>query len=172
MARQDSAGGAAAASVRQVLGPVVEGLGLVLEEVTLTPAGARRVLRVVLDAADAAAPGLSLDAVAEASREVSAALDDDDVMGSTPYVLEVSSPGVDRPLTERRHFRRNVRRTVEVALVDGSTVTGRVSAADDTLVLVVPGTKKGMASTREIGWDDVVRGLVQVEFKALDESEE
>ncbi|GAB3600755.1 ribosome maturation factor RimP [Angustibacter peucedani] len=174
MARQDSAGGATAQSVRQALGPVVDGLGLVLEDVTVTPAGSRRVLRVVLDVADESADeGLSLDAVAEASREISTALDADDVMGATPYVLEVSSPGVDRPLTERRHFRRNLRRTVEVTLADGSAVTGRITAADDHLVLAVPGAKKGMpAKDRELAWDDVERALVQVEFKALDESGE
>jgi ribosome maturation factor RimP len=188
VARQDPAGGAAATAVRAALARVVERLGLVLEDVTVTPAGSRRLLRVVVDtpadpadSADPAAPadadhaetaaeqGLSLDAVAEASREISAVLDDGDVMGSTPYVLEVSSPGVDRPLTERRHFRRNVRRTVEVTLTDGSTVTGRVTAAGDRLELAVPGAKKGMpASARELAWDDVVRGQVQVEFKALE----
>src|SRR5205085_2862457 len=86
VARQDPAGAASTSSVRAALAPVVERLGLVLEDVTVTPAGSRRVLRVVLDADGEGE--LSLDAVAEASREVSAVLDGDDVMGSTPYVLE------------------------------------------------------------------------------------
>lgn len=185
MARQDAAGDPAAA-VHRVLGPVVAQAGLVLEDVTVTPAGGRRVLRVVLDTADDPAndnpndtaddnpddAGLSLDAVAEASRHISAALDADDVMGSTPYVLEVSSPGVDRPLTQRRHFRRNVRRIVELVLTDGSTLTGRLTSAGDEVVLVVPGAKKGMTSTRQVAWDDVVRGHVQVEFAAHERGEE
>lgn len=169
MARQDAAGDPAAA-VRRALGPVVERIGLVLEDVTFVPAGGRRVLRVVVDGG--AHGGLSLDAVAEASREISATLDGDDLIGAAPYVLEVSSPGLDRPLTERRHFRRSVRRRVEVVLADGSRVTGRVRSAEDSLVLDVPGAKTGTTSIRELTWDDVVRGHVQVDFTGLDESEE
>ncbi len=196
MARQQPAGGAIAVAVRQVLEPVVGGLGLVLEDVTVTPAGARRVLRVVLDVvpdlpadqpeadqpvsdepasdeptAERAEAGLSLDRVAEASREISAVLDSGDVMGATPYVLEVTSPGVDRPLTQPRHFRRNLRRRVLLTLADGSEVTGRVTAADEQLTLVAEGPKKGMTTTRRIAWDDVVQALVQVEFKPIDSGE-
>jgi ribosome maturation factor RimP len=168
--RHQPTGGAADAlrqSVQDVLGPVVEGLGLVVEDVVVSPAGGRRLLRVVLDAVDDDAPSLSLDAVADASREISAALDTDDVMQGA-YVLEVTSPGVDRPLTEPRHFRRNLRRKVEVTLHDGSQVTGRVVDATAALTLSVEGAKKGTTASRVLAWDDVVRGQVQVEFKRLD----
>lgn len=156
-------------AVRGVLSSALSESGLLLEEVTVTPAGNRRVLRVVLDALDVAAPSLSLDDVAEASRAVSQALDDSEVMGESPYVLEVSTPGVDRPLVEQRHFARNTGRLVRVQLADGSTVDGRVQSADDRLVLTVPGPKKGMSGTRGLEWAEVSRGTVQVEFGRRDE---
>ena len=172
MARQQPADAAIAEGVRAVLEPVVGALGLALEDVVVSPAGSRRLLRVVLDVADGTG-SLSLDAVAEASHAISAALDaDDDVMDGRAYVLEVTSPGVDRPLTEPRHFRRNVGRLVQLTLADGTDVTGRIAAADDVLALTVEGAKKGMTTRREIPWDDVRRGQVQVEFKSLDDQTE
>jgi ribosome maturation factor RimP len=179
VARQNPAGEALADSLRRTLEPVVQGLGLALEEVTVTPAGSRRVLRVVLDTlddgdlagrADPAAGLLSLDGVAQASRLISATLDDGDLMGATPYVLEVSSPGVDRPLTTPRHFARNLRRLVTVTLADGSTVQGRIVGVGDALELEVAGAKKGTTKGRSVDWDDVARGQVQVEFRRLDEA--
>lgn len=151
-------------AVRDVLSDALSQSGLLLEDVTITPAGNRRVLRVVLDAVDVTAPSLSLDDVADASRAVSQALDDTDVMGQAPYVLEVTTPGVDRPLVEQRHFARNTGRLVLVTLVDGSSVEGRVQSAGDRLVLTVQGQKKGMTGTRELSWAEVARGAVQVEF--------
>ena len=174
MARHHQAGGGSDSSlqdaVRDAIAPAAADLGLVVEDVVAAPAGSRRLLRVVLDVADeAAADGaaLSLDAVAEASRRISEVLDADDVVPGA-YVLEVTSPGVDRPLTEPRHFRRNRRRKVEVRLRDGSTVTGRVVEVGDALTLEVEGPKKGTTARREVPWADVVRGQVQVEFKPVD----
>ncbi len=170
MARHHQAGGAGDSSVqdavRGAIRPVADDLGLVLEDVVVAPAGSRRLLRVVLDVAgDEGA--LSLDAVADASRRISEVLDTDDVVPGA-YVLEVSSPGVDRPLTEPRHFRRNLRRKVEVRLVEGGTLTGRVVDVGETLVLEVEGAKKGTTARRELAWADVARGQVQVEFKPVD----
>ena len=169
MARHHQAGGGRDAAlrddVRAAIEPAAADLGLLVEDVVVSPAGSRRLLRVVLDAAADDAP-LSLDAVAEASRRISEVLDDADVVPGA-YVLEVTSPGVDRPLTEPRHFRRNVRRKVEVRLRDGGSVTGRVLEAGEALVLEVEGPKKGTTARREVAWDDVERGLVQVEFKPV-----
>src|SRR5689334_23808526 len=92
--------------------PVIGAAGYDLEELVVTPAGRRSIVRVVVDR-DA---GVTLDDIAEVSKAVSEVLDsNDDGMGRTPYVLEVTSPGVDRPLTEARHWRRNVGRLVTVA---------------------------------------------------------
>jgi ribosome maturation factor RimP len=150
--------------------PVVGAAGYDLEDVVVTPAGRRSVVRVVVDRDT----GVTLDDVAEVSRAVSAVLDDNDGdLGRSPYVLEVTSPGVDRPLTEPRHWRRNTGRLVTVAVgPDGSgeQVTARVSAVDDTGVTLAvegrakPGAKKRPPATREVPWAELGAGRVQVEF--------
>lgn len=143
----------------RLLGPVVAEVGLDLEDVVVTTAGRRRVLRVVVDRDG----GVGLDAVAVVSKAVSDALDAAEPMGSAPYTLEVSSPGVDRPLTEPRHWRRAVGRLVRVERPDGTSVTGRVEASgDEGVVLDVDGM------TRELGWTGLGTGWVQVEFARRD----
>src|SRR6476660_10487340 len=102
-------------------------LGLDIEAVEISPAGKRRILRVAVDKDG----GVTLDDVADATREVNRVLDDSDVMGEMPYTLEVTSRGVDRPLTLPRHWRRNADRLVKVTLTDGSTVTGRIVGSDE-----------------------------------------
>lgn len=130
-------------------------LGFDVEAVEVTPAGKRRVLRVAVDKDG----GVTLDDVADATREVSRVLDESDVMGELPYTLEVTSRGVDRPLTLPRHWRRNAHRLVKVSLVDGSSVTGRIGAAgEDRVVLDAEGAE------REVAYDEVAKALVQVEF--------
>jgi ribosome maturation factor RimP len=150
--------------------PVVGAAGYDLEELVVTPAGRRSVVRVVVDR-DA---GVSLDDIAEVSRSVSAVLDEKDGdLGRAPYVLEVTSPGVDRPLTEPRHWRRNTGRLVTVAVGPaGSTaeVTARVTAVDDTGVTLAvqaagkPGAKKRPPVARQVPWAELGPGRVQVEF--------
>jgi ribosome maturation factor RimP len=151
--------------VRDLLTSVVADAGLVLEGVSVTPAGKRRVVRVVVDLPDDAHGSLDLDAVAEVSRAVSDALDSSDVLGSAPYVLEVGSPGVDRPLTERRHWARARGRLVKTTLrSSGSEVTGRVKTVDDDgVVLDLDGVE------RTVEWSDLGAGRVQVEFSRADE---
>ena len=130
-------------------------LGLDLEAVEITPAGKRRILRVAVDKDG----GVTLDEVAEATREINRVLDDSDVMGEQPYTLEVTSRGVDRPLTLPRHWRRNAGRLVKVTLETGESLTGRiVDSSDEQAVLEVGGAK------REIGYAEVKKALVQVEF--------
>jgi ribosome maturation factor RimP len=105
---------------------------------------------------------LDLDTVAELSRSAAVLLDALDT-GTQPYVLEVTSPGVDRPLTEEKHFRRARGRLVDVELTDGGTVTGRLGALTDGAVdLVVPA--RGDWSVRQIPLADIRKTVVQVEF--------
>jgi ribosome maturation factor RimP len=138
-------------------------LGVDLEAVELTSAGRRRMLRVAVDKDG----GPTMDDLADATREVSRLLDDSDVMGEQPYTLEVSSRGVDRPLELPRHWRRNVDRLVRADLADGSTVTGRVLAADeDAVTLDVAG------AARRVPYADVRRARVQVEFKPFEKRED
>jgi ribosome maturation factor RimP len=130
-------------------------MGLDVEAVEVTPAGKRRVLRVAVDKDG----GVTLDDVADATREVSRVLDDSDVMGEMPYTLEVTSRGVDRPLTLPRHWRRNQDRLVKATLADGGEVTGRIVGSDETAAtLDVDGDR------REVAYADVAKALVQIEF--------
>jgi ribosome maturation factor RimP len=131
-------------------------LGLDLEAVELTPAGRRRLLRVAVDRDG----GVTLDDIAAATREVSRALDDSDAMGDAAYTLEVTSRGVDRPLTMPRHWRRNHDRLVKVTTTAGETLTGRIGpSSDDDVVLDVSGLP------RTLSYDEVAKALVQIEFK-------
>jgi ribosome maturation factor RimP len=150
--------------------PVVAAAGYDLEELVVTPAGRRSVVRVVVDRDQ----GVTLDDIAEVSRAVSEVLDqNDDGMGRTPYVLEVTSPGVDRPLTEQRHWRRNTGRLVAVVVGPAghtAEVTGRITAVDDAGVTLAveaqgkPGAKKRPPTPRQVPWGELGKGRVQVEF--------
>ena len=139
-----------------LLGEPMGHLGLDLEAVDLSKAGKRSVLRVAVDKDG----GVSLDDIAEATREVSRLLDESDVMGEQPYTLEVSSPGVDRPLTLPRHWRRNAGRLVKVTRVEGEPVTGRITASDEeSATLDVDG------SAVQVRYDEVRKAKVQIEFR-------
>jgi ribosome maturation factor RimP len=157
---------ASAARLSELVRPEVAAVGYDLEDLTVTAAGKRSVVRVVVDKDG----GVTLDDVADVSRTISEVLDrvDESEPGlfGTTYVLEVSSPGVDRPLTESRHWRRNVGRLVTATLREGEPVTGRVASADDdTVTLDVAGAEQRLA------YSDVVRGNVQVEFARKDEED-
>jgi ribosome maturation factor RimP len=159
------------------IAPVVDGVGYDLEELVVTPAGRRSVVRVVVDRDE----GVTLDDIAEVSRAVSEVLDaNDDGMGR-PYVLEVTSPGVDRPLTEQRHWRRNVGRLVTVAVGPSGgadEITGRVTGVDGAGVALAveakgkPGAKKKPPTPRHVPWAHLGAGRVQVEFGRTDAGSE
>jgi ribosome maturation factor RimP len=137
-------------ALREEVAPVVAAAGYDLEDVTVTAAGRRSIVRVVVDRDG----GVDLDAVAAVSRSVSECLDASTALGEQPYVLEVTSPGVDRPLTEPRHWRRNVGR-----LITAGERSGRVMAADDEgVVLEVDGQRE------TVRYDELEPGLVTVEF--------
>jgi len=170
-------------ALTDLLLPALAADGLVVEELRLTPAGKRRVLKVLVDRdpyadgfATAAGPdepidGLTLDEVADASRVVSERLDRltgaQDPLDGQPYTLEVSSPGVERPLTLPRHYRRNVGRLVDLETVDGSTLRCRITSATPDSVTVE--TSHG---PRRLGWPDVLSASVQVEFRRVAPADE
>jgi ribosome maturation factor RimP len=143
-------------------------MGMDLENVKISAAGRRRLLRIVVDADG----GVSLDDMALVSRELSATLDRAAAMGEAAYTLEVSSPGVDRPLTEPKHWRRAVGRLVSAPLrsqtessatAPVATVTGRVAGADSSGVRIdVDG------ASREFGYSELGPGRIQIEFAPLD----
>lgn len=151
----------------EVIEPVTRAEGFDLEQVTVSRVGRRHLVRVTIDRDG----GVGLDAIATVSRAVSSALDAAEARGPAvmpgEYVLEVSSPGVDRPLTELRHWRRNVGRLVTVAVTEDGVsrrLTGRIRGVTDSAVtLEVDGDR------REVPWDRLGPGRVQVEFdRALD----
>ena len=147
--------------IADVIRPVVAAAGMDLESVRVTAAGRRRLLRVVVDSDR----GVSLDDAAAVSRELSAALDTVAVMGDFPYTLEVSSPGVDRPLTDPRHWRRAVGRLVRVTVTDSGgarPVSGRICDADaDGVTLDVAGDPK---TRRRFPYAVLGPAAIQVEF--------
>jgi ribosome maturation factor RimP len=147
----------------RILEPVVTAMGMDLEGVKVVVAGRRRLLRIVVDADG----GVGLDDIAEVSREISARLDARDAMGDGPYTLEVSSPGVDRPLTLPRHWRRAAGRRVAVPVGTAHLrQEGRViGAEDDGVTFEIDGV------TRTFGYDELGPGRIQVEFGRLDEAD-
>jgi ribosome maturation factor RimP len=151
-----SARDALAGRLRPVVADAVAGLGFDLESLDVQAAGRRKLVKVVVDADD----GVELDLLSSVSRAVSAALDEhDDILGG-PYTLEVTSPGVDRPLTRPRHWRRAKLRLVRVRPHDGPEFTGRVGGSDDDGVdLLVDGT------LRRVRYSTVARATVEVEFR-------
>jgi ribosome maturation factor RimP len=143
--------------------PAVTAAGMDVESVRVSVVGKRRLLRIVVDSDR----GVSLDDAADISRQISALLDASDAMGEIPYTLEVSSPGLDRPLTESRHWRRAARRLVKVKVSGEGSVVGRVLAADDDgVTLDVDGSK------RELGYGALGPGTIQVEFGRLPDADE
>jgi ribosome maturation factor RimP len=143
-------------SLAAVLAAPVEALGLDLEAVDLSKAGKRSVLRVAVDKDG----GVDMDDIAETTKAVSVVLDESPLMGSTPFTLEVTSPGVDRPLTLPRHWRRNITRRVLVTLREGEPLEGRIVAADeDGATLDIDGAETPIA------FDAVSKAKIQIEFK-------
>lgn len=160
--------GTSASRVREqllhLLDSMVSAAGYDLEDVAVSTAGRRKLVRIVVDADG----GIDLDSVADVSRIVSDALDADDAAQSLlagPYVLEVSSPGVDRPLAEPRHWRRAVGRLVHVPVGEHS-ITGRLLGTDDAGV-----TLETDGARRSYCWGELGPGRVQVEFNRAGEQE-
>ncbi|HVF05762.1 MAG TPA: ribosome maturation factor RimP [Frankiaceae bacterium] len=151
--------GAAATRVRAVIEPALAGAGFDVEDVAVRAAGKRQLVQVVVDKDG----GLTLDDVADATRVVNAALDEADPFQGA-YVLEVTSPGVDRPLTHPRHWRRNVGRLVDVRRTDGSQVLGRIQAADDEGAEVLVQVDEQV----RVAYADVAKAKVEVEFTRAD----
>lgn len=154
--------------IRRALIDALTTVGVDLEDLQITTAGRREVVRVVVDRDG----GIDLDLIADISRRVAELLDNpplaDEIVGT--YVLEVSSPGTDRPLTEEKHWRRAERRLVEATLVDDSVVTGRIVRTDAGVVEI----EQADGEVRAVPLSSLRRGLVQLEFSraASDSSDE
>ncbi|AVZ75618.1 ribosome maturation factor RimP [Streptomyces lunaelactis] len=158
--------------LRGLLEPLVSAAGLDLEEIEVSRAGKRRMLRIIVDSEE----GATLDACAELSRAISGKLDETDAMGEGEYVLEVSSPGADRPLTQHRHYERAVGRLVKLQLNDEGTageLVARILTVDDEgLDLEVPGVKGRKPTARRVAFADIAKARVEIEFNRKDKKEE
>lgn len=155
--------------LRGLLEPLVHAKDLDLEEIEVSRAGRRGLLRVIVDSDE----GVELDACAELSRVISEKLDESDVMGEGEYVLEVSSPGADRPLTQHRHYVRATGRLVKLRLKEGGELVTRILAVDDDgLDTEVPGVKGRKATARRVEFADIDKARVEIEFNRKDKKEE
>ncbi|MBA2773987.1 MAG: ribosome maturation factor RimP [Nocardioidaceae bacterium] len=142
-----------------VLGEPLAKQGYDLEGVEVSQAGRRSLVRVLVDTDN----GVTLDGIADATHIISDVLDSTEVLGESPYTLEVTSPGIDRPLTVPRHWRRNVDRLVKVVPRDGDEFIGRIRSCHETAVQLE--TDSG---SNEVAYDDITSARIQVEFKRPD----
>ncbi|MDO5495209.1 MAG: ribosome maturation factor RimP [bacterium] len=145
--------------LREIVGTAVESAGLLLEDLGATQAGRRVVVRVTVDLPDGPG-GVSSDQLGDATRAVSDALDAADPIAGT-YTLEVTTPGIDRPLTEPRHFRRAIGRLVRIETAEGER-EGRITEAGDSSVTLEDG---------EIAYAEITGANMVVDFGRGQEKE-
>jgi ribosome maturation factor RimP len=134
--------------------PALSTLGFYLEDVTITSAGRRSMLTIIVDGDT----HLSLDQVTSATKAISEIVESLQSLGDTPFTLEVTSPGLDRPLTKPRHWRKNIDRLVKVVLLDGKEIKGRIKAASEDSATV---------GQSEINFTEIKRASLEVEFKQV-----
>ncbi|MDA3029804.1 MAG: ribosome maturation factor RimP [Actinomycetota bacterium] len=134
--------------------PALEALGFYLEDVTITSAGRRSMLTVIVDGDT----HLSLDQVTSATKAIGEIVESIQSLGETPFTLEVTSPGLDRPLTKVRHWQKNINRLVKVVLQDGSEVKGRINEVNEASSVV---------GEIKVNYSDIKRATLEVEFKPV-----
>ena len=150
---------ALADQISSLISPTVESRGLFLEEVQIVSPGKHRIVTCIIDSPST----LNLDQVTDVSREISELLDAAPFMGDSPFTLEVTSPGVDRPLTQERHFVKNIGRLMKVVKHDGTVIMGRAQAVHDSELILIVTEKK---SEKEVALTlaDIKRATVEIEF--------
>ena len=134
--------------------PALEALGFYLEDVTIISAGRRSMLTVIVDGDT----HLSLDQVTSATKAIGEIVESIQSLGETPFTLEVTSPGLDRPLTKVRHWQKNINRLVKVVLLDGSEIKGRIKDVNEVSAIV---------DEKNINYSDIKRATLEVEFKPV-----
>jgi ribosome maturation factor RimP len=150
--------------ISELVTPAVSDLGFYLEDVHVATPGNHRIVTCIVDGDIS----LNLDQVTSVSRVISELLDEAAFMGETPFTLEVTSPGVDRPLTQPRHFAKNVDRLLKIVKLDGSAVTGRIlSNTDQDVTLTVTVKKETVEQT--VALAGIKRAVVEIEFNRKDD---
>ena len=149
--------------VSEFITPALNQAGYFLEDVNIVSPGQHRILTVIVDGEIA----LNLDQVTIASKLISELLDDAAFMGDAPFTLEVTSPGIDRPLTLPRHFAMNVKRLLKVTKTDGAVIVGRILSNTDSDVTLMVSQKKELKETI-IPFVEIKRAQVEIEFNRKD----
>jgi ribosome maturation factor RimP len=145
--------------ITELVQPVVESAGFFLEDVHVLSPGNHRIITCIVDGQTP----LNLDQVTSVSRNISELLDTAEFLGETAFTLEVTSPGVDRPLTLARHWQKNINRLVRVVHLDGSVTAGRITSAESTHAILVEDIK-GKSKEHTVVFADVKRATVEIEF--------
>jgi ribosome maturation factor RimP len=151
--------------IAELITPALQQAGYFLEEVNLVTPGSHRIVTVIVDGESA----LNLDQVTVASKLVSELMDEAAFMGETPFTLEVTSPGIDRPLTLPRHYAKNITRLLKITKTDGIVVTGRITSNTDTDVTLTVTEKKDTKDV-VVALADIKRAVVEIEFNRKDEN--
>jgi ribosome maturation factor RimP len=138
--------------IAAAIAPIIEATGNFLEDVTITSAGKHRILTVVVDSEK----HLTLDEVTSVTKELSEVVENLSEIGDLPFTLEVTSPGVDRPLTLPRHWRKNLGRLINITLSDGSKVAGRIGESTESDVLI---------DEAKVNFVDIKKATIEIEFK-------
>ena len=134
--------------------PALSDLGFYLEDITITSAGRRSMLTVIVDGDT----HLSLDQVTVATKAISEIVENIQSLGQAPFTLEVTSPGLDRPLTKPRHWRKNIDRLVKIVLSDGKEIKGRVKDATEISATI---------DEQVVKFSDIKRATLEIEFKQV-----
>ena len=140
--------------VAAVITPAIQALGFYVEDISITAAGRRSMLTVIVDGDT----HLSLDQVTVATKAISEIVENLPTLGNNPFTLEVTSPGLDRPLTKPRHWRKNKDRLIKIVLNDGKEVTGRIKDSTGADVTV---------DEQNIKFADIKRATLEIEFKQV-----
>jgi ribosome maturation factor RimP len=134
--------------------PIIESLGFYVEDIAITSAGKRSMLTVIVDGNT----HLSLDQVTVATKAISEIVENLPTLGNNPFTLEVTSPGLDRPLTKPRHWQKNKDRLIKIILNDGKEILGRIKDSTQSAVTV---------DEQVINFADMKRATLEIEFKQV-----
>jgi ribosome maturation factor RimP len=145
--------------ITELVQPAVEKAGFFLEDVHVVSPGKHRIITCIVDGQTP----LNLDQVTSVSRDISELLDAASFLDETPFTLEVTSPGVDRPLTLARHWQKNLNRLVKVVKLDGSVVNGRITSIEESRALLTEDIK-GKSKEHTVEFADIKRATVEIEF--------
>jgi len=145
--------------ITELVQPAVESAGFFLEDVHVVSPGNHRIVTCIVDGHTP----LNLDQVTSVSRDISEILDAADFMDDTAFTLEVTSPGVDRPLTLGRHWKKNINRLVKVVKHDGSVINGRITSVEESHALLSEDIK-GKLTEHTVVFADIQRATVEIEF--------